>query len=138
MSKKSNGSSRKSKGLDRPFAPDVWSDATSIIGGYRLVLEKDAKLGYIGSAIELPTVFADGKTPDDCVRAIREALTVAVAAMLERGMRPPRGRGKRSLQINVRLTPDEKLALEEAATRLGFQGVSEFVRAAALDRSHAA
>ena len=34
--------------------------------------------------------------------------------------------------------PDEKLALEEAATRHGFQGVSDFVRAAALDRTSAA
>jgi uncharacterized protein (DUF1778 family) len=30
---------------------------------------------------------------------------------------------------------DERLALEEAASRLGFKGVSDFVRAAALERA---
>jgi uncharacterized protein (DUF1778 family) len=42
------------------------------------------------------------------------------------------------MQVNVRLTPDEKLALEEAASQLGYQGISDFLRAAGLDRTHAA
>lgn len=138
MSKKSMKSLGKNKALDCPFDAALWAKAAAIVTAYRLVLEKDAKLGYFGSAIEIPTVFADGKTPDDCVRAVREALTVAVASMLERGARPPGGRAKRSLQINVRLSPDEKLALEEAAMRQGYKGISEYVRAAALDRTRAA
>jgi len=108
------------------------------VGGYRLLLERDARLGFVGSSIEIPTVFADGKTPDACVSALREALTVAAATMLEHGIRPPMGRSKRTLQVNVRLAPDEKLAIEEAATRMGFKGISEFLRAAAMDRTHAA
>jgi len=82
----------------------------------------------------MPTVFADGQTPDACVRAVREALTVAVATMLENGKRPPTSANRRSVQVNIRLTPDEKLALEEAASRMGFKGLSDFIRHAALNR----
>ena len=133
--KRSNGSSVKRKSVDRPFDRAVLYHARSIVGDYRMVLEPEEELGYIGSSIELPTVFADAKTPDSCVKATREALTVAVATMLELGKRPPTGRHQRTQQVNVRLTPDERLALEEAASRLGFKGVSDFVRAVALERT---
>ena len=134
-SKRSNGSSAKRKSVECPFDPKVLSQARSIVGDYRLVLEPDEELGLIGSAIELPTVFADAKTPDACVKATREALTVAVATLLELGKRPPSGRHQRTQQVNIRLTPDERLVLEEEASRLGFKGVSDFVRAAALNRT---
>ena len=98
------------------------------------MLEPDEELGYIGSSIELPTVFADARTPDACVKATREAMTVAVATLLELGRRPPSGRHQRTQQVNIRLTPDERLALAEAASRLGYKGISEYVRAAALSR----
>ncbi len=133
-SQRSNGSSAKRKSPDRPFDPAVLSHARSIVHDYRLVLEPDGVLGYIGSSIEMPTVFADAKTPDACVKATREALTVAVATLLELGRRLPSGRHQRTQQISIRLTPDERLALGEAASRLGFKGVSDFLRAAALDR----
>ena len=60
-------------------------------------------------------------------------VTVA-AAMLERGEAPPppASQGGRTAQVNVRLTAEEKLALEAAASREGFTGVSEFVRAKVL------
>jgi uncharacterized protein (DUF1778 family) len=85
----------------------------------------------------MPTVFADGPTADQCVRATREALTAAVATMLEMGLRPPApaAKGARQAQINVRLTAEEKLILEDSARRAGFRGVSDFVRAAALSPS---
>lgn len=103
---------------------------------YRIVLEPSRELGYIGTAIEFPTVMADGPSPDECVAATREALTVAAATMIEMGKRPPSGPATRNVQINIRLTTEEKLALEGAASRMGFHGVSDFVRAAALDRTH--
>ncbi len=36
------------------------------------------------------------------------------------------------MQLNLRVTADEKLALEVAAKQKGYTGVSYFVRAAAL------
>lgn len=112
--------------------------AEKIVDDYRIILEHSEELGFVGSSIEIPTVFADGQSPDQCVAATRTALKVAVATMLEMGRRPPMGRGQRNIQINVRLTPDEKLALEEAAARFGFKGISDYVRSAALRQSNSA
>ncbi len=137
-SKKSSKSSAKSKRPDRPFDRATMERAEKIAGDYRIILEHSDELVFVGSSIEIPTVFADGPSPDDCVAATREALTVAVATMLEMGRRPPMGRGQRNIQINVRLTPDEKLALEEAAARFGFKGISDYVRSAALRQSNSA
>lgn len=122
----------------RPFTASILRRAGEIADKYRVILEPNDELGFIGSAIEMPTVFADGATPDRCVKATRQALTIAVATMLEAGKRPPVAKGRRAFQINVRLTAEEKLALEEAAANLGFRGISEFVRAAALNRLGAA
>lgn len=133
-SRKSNGSLTRRKRIDRPFDAAVLSRARSVVADYRIILEPDETLGYLGSAIEMPMVFADGRTPDQCVKAVREALSVAVATMLEMGKRPPVARGQRTQQVNVRLSPDEKLALEEAASQMGFKGLSDYVRAAALHR----
>jgi predicted RNase H-like HicB family nuclease len=139
MSKRSGTSSKRTK-LERPFDPAVLARARKIVGRYRLVLEHNEDLGYIGSAIEMPAVFADGRTPDDCVRATREALAVAAATMIEQGRRPPSavGRGVRETQVNIRLSADEKYRLQEAARHLGFKGVSDFIRAVALERSSVA
>jgi hypothetical protein len=76
----------------------------------------------------------DGKTPDECVAATRDILTTAVAYMLETGETPPPPASdrKRTEQVNVRLTAEERMLLEEAASSKGFRGISDFVRAASL------
>lgn len=78
--------------------------------------------------------MADGRTPEACVRSIREALTVATATMIEQGEDPPVSAddsGRRE-QINIRVTVEEKLRLEEAAHSKGFRGISDFVRSTTL------
>jgi predicted RNase H-like HicB family nuclease len=140
-SRKSSGQKGMTKkDLSRPFEPAVLERAGKIAADYRLVLEKDERAGFIGSSVEIPTVFAEGPTPDLCVEATLQALAYAVATMIEGGQSPPAAAssGKRSVQINVRLSAQEKYALQEAARRLGFKGVSDFVRAAALERTNAA
>ncbi len=110
--------------------------AKKIASGYRMTLEKNDRLGFIGSSVELPTVFADAKTPEKCYKATEEALMVAVATMLECGQRPPQPASarKRTVQVNVRLTSEEKLLLANAAMDLGFKGISDFIRNSALNR----
>ena len=44
---------------------------------------------WYGRGLELPLVMADGKTPDECVAATREALMGVASLMLEKGRRPP-------------------------------------------------
>ena len=141
MPAKSGKSSKKTRArkerLDRAFDPAIERRARQIAQRYRLVLEPDEDVGFVGRGLEMPTVFADGPSADQCVRATREALAVAVATMLELGLRPPAPATKnaRQAQVNVRLTTEEKLILEDSARRAGFRGLSDFVRAAAL--SHA-
>ena len=124
-------------GIDRPFKPDIIKRARQLARQYRLILEPDSEVGFIGRSIELPSVFADGESADDCVAATREALEVAVATMLESGMSPPAPstRGVRQAQVNIRMTAEEKLLLEDAARRGGFRGVSDYIRSSVLRRS---
>jgi predicted RNase H-like HicB family nuclease len=104
--------------------------AREIAAAYRIVLEQAKGSGYVGSAVELPTVFARGETPDACVEATRKAIEAAVAWLLESGRRPPGA--KRTVQVNIRLTPEESFQLKEAANRMNFRSVSDFIRSAAI------
>ena len=139
MSRNSKNFSRseaKSERLDRPFKQSVLYKAKNLVSDYRITLERNDRLGFIGSSLELPTVFADAKTPDKCYRATQEALMVAVATMIECGQRPPQPSSakKRTVQVNIRLTSEEKLLLANAAMSLGFKGISDFIRNSALNR----
>lgn len=141
MSKKSNNSSKKKRvrrdALTKPFDKKTLTKAKKIAKTYSIVLNPNPRLGFIGKSIELPMVFADSKTEEQCCKNTREALTVAVASMIECGQTPPSpaSEKKRALQMNIRLTAEEKERLTRASRNLGFTGVSDFVRYAALKES---
>jgi predicted RNase H-like HicB family nuclease len=119
--------------LNRPFPRGIWDSAREIVQHYQLVLHFEDGEWY-GRGLEFPTAMSDGKTPNECVRNTRESLTIAVATMLEDGEAPPPPArdGKRTEQVNLRLTVEEKLALENSARALGYDGLSDYVRTAAL------
>lgn len=133
----SSSASRKGKSdaaLDRPFDKAILKQAEELVDQYRLTIEPEPDLGYLGSSVELPFVMADGKTVAACVKGTREALIATVATILEDGERPPvpAREGKRDQQVNIRLTADEKYQLENAARKQGYRSISDFIRAAAL------
>ena len=137
MSRKSKSSFAKYKddvALDRPFDPAILKRARQLASQYRLILEPDPDLGFMGSSLEMPNVWGDGRTPDRCVRQTREALISVIATMLERGEVPPApvSQRRRQEQINIRVTAEEKLMLEEAARSKGFRGISDFIRSTSL------
>ena len=139
MSRSSKNSSKTgttSKGIKQPFKASILRKAGKIVDDYRIILERNEKLGFIGSSVELPTVFADAKTPEKCYKASQEALIIAVATMIECGQRPPQPSSARmrTEQVNVRLTAEEKLLFGNAAMNLGFKGISDFIRNTALNR----
>jgi predicted RNase H-like HicB family nuclease len=107
--------------------------AAQIAARYQIVIQQEED-GYYGRGLEMPGVMNDGRTPAECLKATRESLVSAVAYLLESGKTPPApaAENRRSEQINVRLTPEERVLLEEAARRKGFRGVSDFVRNASL------
>ena|SRR5688500_6150840 len=126
---------KKSDALDRPFEPGVWSRAREIAASYSLILEPDPDVGYVGSAIELPNVFADGKTADACVRETLAALAGVVGRMLELGHTPPapaKDAEQRDVQLNIRVSAREKILIEKAAKARGFKGVSDYLRTVAV------
>jgi predicted RNase H-like HicB family nuclease len=126
-------SKKRSKAIGRPFAPEILRKARQIAESYQIILhEEDGE--FYGRAVEMPHVMNDGATPDRCVAATRDILTTAVAYLLETGQvpPPPAGEKKRTEQINIRVTSEEKLVLEEAARSKGFRGLSDFVRSASL------
>ena len=126
-------SKKSSKAIDRPFPPNILRRAKDLASKYQVILRhEDGE--YYGRGLELPLAMADGKTPDACVKNTRDAFVAAIATMLELHRTPPSpaAENARSEQVNVRLTPEEKMLLEEAARMKGFRGISDFVRSASL------
>ena len=118
----------------QPFEANVLEQAGAVVADYQIILTcEDGQ--WFGRGLELPHVFGDGETPEQCVASTREALAAAVAYLFESGHSPPlpAKQGKRTTQVNVRLTAEEKAILEGTARRKGFEGLSDFLRAAALD-----
>jgi predicted RNase H-like HicB family nuclease len=136
-SKHSSGNGKKVTDPAKPFRSAILQEAREIALGYKLTIEKSDRLGYVGSSVELPTVFADGATPEKCYEATQEALSVAVATMLEAGQTPPQSAAfmKRTTQVNVRLTHEEKAMIAAAAAKAGFKGLADFIRTTVLDRA---
>lgn len=130
-------SSSRAKAVDRPFDAATLRKARRIAAGYRLVIEPEPDVGYLGRTAELPYVMADGATVEACVRETMEATIGALATMLEEGQRPPTAasESRRDRQVNIRMTADEKERLEEAARHAGFRSISDFLRTAGLDRA---
>ncbi len=126
-------SKNSSKALDRPFTRTVATKARTLACKYQIILSYEDKEWY-GRGLELPNVFGEGRTPQQCVKSVREAFAAVVATMIEAGQVPPAPakQGVRSAQVNIRLTPDEKALLEAKARRKGFRGLSDSIRAAAL------
>jgi predicted RNase H-like HicB family nuclease len=127
--------------IDRPFAPDILRRAKELAGKFQIVVRFDEEEGeYYGRGLELPNALGDGATPDACVTSTREAMVALIAFMLERGERPPSPSGEagRTEQVNIRLTAQEKLLLEDISGRKGFRGVSDFMRAAAISEAERA
>ncbi len=118
----------------RPFAPSVWQAALQVVAQYQIIVSQEDGHWY-GRGLELPSVFGDGTTAKSAVEMTREALAVAVAFLLEQGKNPPAaaGTGLRTQQVNIRLTSEEKALLESVARNKGFSGLSDFIRAAAIE-----
>ena len=138
--KKPAGKKRTKDALDRLFARDILRRATELAQSYKIVLEPDPDEGFVGQVLEAPMWIGVGKTADACVRETREIAISALATMLEAGQAPPvpSSQNLRNEQINIRVTAEEKLRLEEAARSKGFRGISDFVRSTTLSNLRSA
>jgi predicted RNase H-like HicB family nuclease len=129
----SNRSKSSKALLARPFDPATLAMAAKIADGYRVILAHEGGM-WFGSGVEMPDVFGEGKTVEDCVRDTREALKAAAAVMLEQGQTPPMpaDEAHRTEQVNVRLSTLEKTVLTGLARSSGHKGLGDYIRSAAL------
>jgi predicted RNase H-like HicB family nuclease len=125
--------SNKSKKLNKPFEPKILKAAKKIVEKYEVILSLENNEWY-GRGLEMPNVFGDGKTPNECIQNTKEGLVSAVAHLLERGetVPAPASEEKRTEQVNIRLTVEERTILWASAKAKGFQGLADFIRAKAL------
>ena len=130
MQAKSRKRAAKRESLDRPFDPAIFRRARELACKYRIVLEPNDECGYLGSSLEMPNVYADGPTVDECVKNVREAIAGAVAYLIETGKAPPLPPEAqvRDKQVNVRVTAAERQRLRAAAVANGFSDTSEYIR----------
>jgi predicted RNase H-like HicB family nuclease len=125
--------SKKSKKLNRPFPPAVLSRAKKIADKYEIIISVEEGR-YFGKGVEMPYVFGDGKTCEECINNTREALTSAVAHLIEKDeiVPAPAVQGKKDTQVNIRLNAEEKAILSAAASAKGYRGLADFIRAIVL------
>ncbi|MCK5564225.1 MAG: type II toxin-antitoxin system HicB family antitoxin [Planctomycetes bacterium] len=128
--------SDKSKKLNKEFDGKILAKAKKIINKYEVIMSFEDNQWY-GRGLEMPLVFGDGKTPDECIASTKEALTATVAHLLEIGepVPAPATEGKRTEQVNVRLTAEEKTIIGTIARSQGFKGIGDYLRAKALSPS---
>lgn len=119
--------------MNKAFDTKIFAKAKKIAEKYEVIVSFDNGEWY-GRGLEIPTVFGGGKSPDECIKNTKEGLTATVAHLLERGevIPVPASEGKRTEQVNVRLTSEEKAILCASAKARGFQGLADFIRAKAL------
>lgn len=116
----------------------MWRDARQIADRYQFVVKHEPDEPYFYAfGVEAKGAMGGGETIAECEASIREAMTLWVATVLEQGKRPPLPADdeKRTAQVNVRLTENEKSRIEEAARHAGYRGVADYVRASALEKA---
>jgi len=122
----------------RPFDPDLLAKAREIASKYQYTVQVDSEEPWFAAfGVELRGAMGGGETAEACHADIMESMALVVATMMENGEQPPAPASDeiRTAQLNVRLTELEKTRIEQAARRAGFRGVSNYVRAAALDKA---
>ncbi len=135
MSARSKTSEVRAKAAGRPFDKAVLAKARQFADGYQIVLKFEDDEWY-GHSLELPGARGDGKTPAAAVADTREALVTMIGYMLEEGqtLPTPASEGTRSVQINIRVTAEEKTVLESRSRAKGFRGLSDFIRSSMLEK----
>jgi hypothetical protein len=78
----------------------------------------------------IPTLYTLCPTVGQCIAEAKAPAITGVATKLESGKRAPLPTRSqpRNVQINIRLSPDEKRAIEDAASKGGFRGISDYLR----------
>lgn len=113
---------------DRPFSAPVLAKARKAVEDYRFSFwREDGR--FVAECVELDTLGV-GKTFTVALAGARELAITAAAVLIESRKRLPlpASAQARTVQVNIRLSPAEKRAVEDAARSGGFRGISDFLR----------
>ena len=112
----------------RPFAAADLKKARQAVEEYRFAFWREEGR-FVAQCVELDTMGV-GATADAAVVEARRLAITSAAFLVETGKRLPlpASSQERSVQVNIRLSPAEKRAIEDAAQAGGFRGVSDFLR----------
>jgi hypothetical protein len=113
---------------DRPFAASVYVKARKAVDDYRFAFWRQEGR-FVAQCVELDTLGV-GKTSAAALAEARKLAVTAAAVIIEshRRLPLPATAQARTVQVNIRLSPAEKRAVEEAARSGGFRGISDFLR----------
>jgi predicted RNase H-like HicB family nuclease len=122
------------------FDEKLLAKAREIVLGYSLIIERMSPGSFVGRSIELPGTIGHGSTYQECAESTLRTQSFEVCTLLERGepLPEPASSRRRTVQLNLRISPNEKQEMEQAALARGFRSISDFVREAALAASAAA
>lgn len=109
------------------------AQAAKLADRYRITLWQDEGEWW-GRCVELPNCLGNGKTPEAAFAATKQAVIASLASDLADGIPVPlpAREGVRSEQVNIRLSADEREAIEANAIAAGFKGLADYIRAVAL------
>lgn len=133
MKKTSARGTSKKSAREGPFSAAVQRRAAELAARYSLVVSASDE-GWSARCVEIPTAFAFAETEERALESARERVRVLLAFMIEqeRKLPAPMRESKRDSQVNVKLTAEERMVIEEAARQQGFRGLSDFFRFAAM------
>ena len=116
--------------LNKEFDTKILIKAKKITEKYEIILTQDDGEWY-GNSIEMPNIFGDGKTPKECKKNTKEAITTVIAYLLEQKeiIPTPTNKEKRTEQINISLTYEEKNNLSAKASSHGYKNIADYIRA---------
>lgn len=113
---------------DHPFSALVLAKARKAVEDYRFAFwRQDGR--FVAQCVELDTLGV-GETANAALAEARNLAITSAAVLIESRKRLPLPAyaQARTVQVNIRLSPAEKRAIEDAARLGGFRGISDFLR----------
>jgi len=111
------------------YSDAIFQKAVELARSYHIVVRESATGGFIANCAELP-VSIHRDQAEDALKAARHAAEVGIATILEDGEEPPAPIEfhRRTEQVNVRMSVEDKRLIQKACEAKGISSLSEFFR----------
>ena len=89
MNKMQAGTANSNEEISKPIAKEFVEEARILSKDYHVTVDDYGDFGFVGKCEEIPTVHAEGKTEDECIRNAYNAITAVLSFLLECGEKIP-------------------------------------------------